>query len=82
MTENAFILKNYNWIKTNKQKTVFFDEKKGRYINVNCNSRCYGIWVSKGKFLSLSKIEIEEKKYKKEGYSDALTKLINDLSKI
>ena len=81
MTENAFILKNYNWIKTNKQKTVFFNEKTGRYINVNCNSRCYGIWISKGKFLSLSKMEIEEN-YKQDEHSEALTKLINDLKKI
>lgn len=61
-TENDlnYSLKNYAFIKCNKQKTVFYNNKKGRYLKSTKNGRSYGIWIGK-KWLTDSKIEIVEK---------------------
>ncbi len=61
-TENDLkhLVKGYEFIKSNKQSTVFFNTKTGSFINSTKNGGSYGIWIGK-KWLTISKIELTQK---------------------
>ncbi len=79
ITENSlnYIIKGYSFIKCNRQKTIFYNIKKSKYINSTKNGGSYGIWHGK-KWLSISKIElIQENKIV--NASNDLSNLLKDL---
>ncbi len=56
-----YLIKGYNFIKCNEQKTVFYNTKTSNYINSTKNGGSYGIWYGR-KWLSISKIELTQEK--------------------
>tara|TARA_R110000772_G_C13310212_1_gene439996 strand:- start:32245 stop:32493 length:249 start_codon:yes stop_codon:yes gene_type:complete len=82
MNENDlnYYLLGYGYIKTNLLKTIFYNNKSGRYIKVVRNCRSFGIWIGK-KFLPLSKVE-HQKEIDNSNMSDDLINLISELNKV